>query len=84
MFFDESGPAIVTGKIPDRYATHVVLVDATFQSPLPATALLWSHNRIVQATSPKPTKWKGWLKEKGLGYVVIAELPTPLEIGAIL
>ena len=88
VFFDESGPAIVAGEIPiparDRYATYVVLVDATVESPLPATALLLSKNRIVQATSPNPDRWKRWLKEKGMGPVVVAELPTPLEIGAIL
>ena len=84
VFFDESGPAIVTGEIPDHYATHVVLVDSTIKSPLPATTLLWSENRIIQATSPNPDRWKEWLKESDMGDVVVAELPTPLEIGAIL
>ncbi|KAH9930687.1 uncharacterized protein B0H18DRAFT_1093567 [Fomitopsis serialis] len=38
---------------------------------------------VIQATSPRPERWKEWLKQK-MGRLVISALPKVLEIGAIL
>lgn len=38
---------------------------------------------LIQSSSPKPEKWKEWLKQK-MGSRIYAELPTVLEIAAIL
>ncbi|KAF9078138.1 hypothetical protein BDP27DRAFT_1487107 [Rhodocollybia butyracea] len=67
----------------ERLAKCWALADSNFQTPQPCDAFLKSAERIVQAAPPKATRWWSWLN-KTLGARVVSELPTVLEIGAIL
>ncbi|KZV91207.1 hypothetical protein EXIGLDRAFT_693938 [Exidia glandulosa HHB12029] len=49
----------------------------------PCTAFRGGAERIIQAALPDPDRWKTWMKYAD-GLRVVMELPTALEIGAIL
>ncbi|TFK82090.1 hypothetical protein K466DRAFT_590791 [Polyporus arcularius HHB13444] len=49
----------------------------------PCLAFRGSQARIIQASSPRPDRWKGWQKYRS-GMVLVSDLPRPLEIGAIV
>ncbi|KAI0692191.1 hypothetical protein C8T65DRAFT_762459 [Cerioporus squamosus] len=49
----------------------------------PCEAFQSSDARIIQASSPKPSRWKDWTKYHN-ARILVADLPRPLEIGAIV
>ena len=59
------------------------LVDSNYDIVVPSYSLLGSGARIIQASPPKPIRWKEWIKY-AYGTVVVSELPHLLEIGAVL
>lgn len=59
------------------------LTDSNARVIQPCAAFLSLAKCVVQTSSPRRERWKEWLKQK-MGMRIISELPTALEIGAIL
>ncbi|KAE9410777.1 hypothetical protein BT96DRAFT_237712 [Gymnopus androsaceus JB14] len=49
----------------------------------PCIAFQTHAHRVIQASSPKPRRWKEWLKQKE-GTRIVSDLPEVLEIAAVL
>ncbi|KZW00265.1 hypothetical protein EXIGLDRAFT_167584 [Exidia glandulosa HHB12029] len=86
LIFDEKGGAVrFTGSdLPDpRLEKCWALADSNDKVETPCVAFRGGVEKLVQAASPDPSRWKRWVKYH-LGYRVVMALPTALEIGAIV
>ena len=83
VLFDADGATIYDPRAwwyPDQQ--YWALADSNEELIIPCVAIQNSGARVIQACPPKPQTWKEWIKQN-LGDVVVSDLPTPLEIGAI-
>ena len=84
IVFDADGAAVGSTHIPwycDRQ--YWALADSNEELFIPCGPFRRSGARLIQASSPRPDTWKDWTKYRS-GRIVVSELPSPLEIGAIL
>lgn len=83
--FDGEGASRHTlgGPVDPRLSSCWALADSNSYAVQPCEDFVSSAKIVIQASSPKPERWKGWLKQKR-GERIYAELPTVLEIAAIL
>ncbi|KAJ7211279.1 hypothetical protein GGX14DRAFT_624105 [Mycena pura] len=82
--FDEKGAAIFNVKqmASERLRACWALADSNADLEKPCARFTSRAMVIVQASSPKPSRWKEWLKQLS-GDLIVSELPTTLEIAAI-
>ena len=59
------------------------LTDSNDELTRPCSVFMRSRARVIQASNPRPDRWKDWIKQR-MGQILIADLPHPLEIGAIV
>ncbi|KAI0709889.1 hypothetical protein C8Q76DRAFT_83268 [Earliella scabrosa] len=85
FIFDEQGvTAHSTDDVPsDRLSRCWALSDSNAIVHQPCADFQAYAALVVQASSPGPDRWKEWLRQKD-GVTVAMELPTVLEIGAII
>ena len=84
VVFNANGAVIYDQHARTRFdRQYWTLADSNAALAQPCTAFLMSEARLIQTSSPRPGRWKEWTKQKR-GKLVVSDLPTPLEIGAIL
>lgn len=66
-----------------RLSSCWALADSNLHAVQPCEHFLSQPEVFIQSSSPKPERWKDWLNQK-MGARIYAELPTLLEIAAIL
>ena len=84
VVFDADGAAVRNTGTPwycDRQ--YWALADSNEELIIPCGPFRRSGARLIQASSPRPDRWKDWTKYRS-GRIVVSELPSSLEIGAIL
>ncbi|KAJ7222393.1 hypothetical protein GGX14DRAFT_663556, partial [Mycena pura] len=84
--FDKQGVAKYKTGSEDCDLTRLwacwALVDSNSSVEKPCDDFLSFSEVIIQASSPKPTRWQEWLKQLE-GDLIVSELPTALEISVI-
>lgn len=70
-------------KAEPRLRSCWALTDSNVHAVLPCEHFLSQPKVLIQSSSTKPERWSGWLRQK-MGSRIYAELPTVLEIAAIL
>lgn len=84
IIFDEEGAKIVPLATKDmRLAKCWALTDSNANVAQPCENFQALAQVAIQVSSPKPEQWKEWIKQIA-GTRVVSELPTVLEIAAIL
>jgi hypothetical protein len=84
FIFDEQGTAIHPLSIEDpRLAKCWALTDSNRKVDEPCSAFSSLAKFVILASSPKPQRWKAWIKEDG-GSRIISDLPSVAEIAAIV
>lgn len=59
------------------------LADSNANILQPCSAFQSRALLLVQASSPEASRWKEWIKQKQ-GTCIVSELPTVMEIAAVL
>jgi hypothetical protein len=83
FIFDEQGAAVhpLSGRDP-RLRKCWALTDSNEIVTQPCTAFQSLAERVILTSSPKPERWKGWIKQTE-GRCIISDLPSVPEIAAI-
>jgi hypothetical protein len=83
FIFDEQGAAVRPVSIQDtRLAKCWALTDSNNKVLEPCTAFQSLAELVILASSPKPERWKEWIKQAE-GFCIISDLPSVSEIAAI-
>ena len=84
VVFNDEGATIgsVNDIFPMMTSDYWALSDFNDIVKEPCPAFRRSTARIIQASSPRPGRWKDWSKYCDAS-IVVTDLPTPFEIGAI-
>jgi len=81
---DEQGATVYPIQAETSRLRHCwVLTDSNVFVVQPCLAFMHNAKFIVQTTSPKPERWRGWVKQYGSTWVIM-DLPSVSEIAAIL
>jgi len=84
FIFDEQGATCHPTRYKDsRLEKCWALVDSNAKVHQPCDCFLNTAYRVIQASSPKPQRWKGWIKQKR-GKRITSDLPSVSEIAAIV
>lgn len=84
FIFNEDGPAFHPLDVEDSKLEECwALVDSNEHVFHPCEVLGNRALRVIQASSPRPERWKEWIKQKE-GLYIISDLPTVPEIAAIV
>ncbi|RPD55642.1 hypothetical protein L226DRAFT_466805 [Lentinus tigrinus ALCF2SS1-7] len=85
VMFNNKGAEIGSARAQGTSITedYWALTDSNAKLAQPCNAFITSDARVIQASPPKPDRWKAWCKHRS-GKVVVSDLPRPLEIGAIV
>ncbi|RPD53459.1 hypothetical protein L226DRAFT_466652 [Lentinus tigrinus ALCF2SS1-7] len=83
VMFDHEGASISSASDSETsiMKEYWALSDSNEDVLKPCPPFMTSNARVIQASSPKPDRWKAWCKHRS-GQVVVSDLPRPLEIGA--
>jgi len=84
FIFDQQGAEVCplmegSGRLRKCWA----LVDSNNNVGQPCEVFRNLANRVILASSLKPERYKKWIKQK-IGFVIISDLPSVLEIAAIV
>jgi hypothetical protein len=83
FIFDEQGATVHSLSHRDsRLKKCWALTDSNDEVTQPCGAFKSFAERVILASSPKPERWKEWIKQKK-GYCIISDLPSVPEIAAI-
>ena len=84
IIFDEQGAKTVAlNDLDDRLTECWALADSNADVTQPCYSFRTVPRIVIQASSPKPARWKEWLKQLQ-GTRVVSDLPDILEIAAIM
>jgi hypothetical protein len=83
IIFDKHGAAVCPHDLEDpRLGECWALTDSNEDVLHPCRAFKVKAKLVVLASSPKPDRWKEWIKQTG-GSFIISDLPSVPEIAAI-
>jgi hypothetical protein len=81
--FDEKGAIVNSLSYDDpRLRECWALTDSNDMVTQPCVPFKILAKRVILASSPKPERWRRWIKET-MGYCIISDLPSVPEIAAI-
>lgn len=84
FIFDEQGATVCPIDAEDlRLNECWALADSNQHAIQPCSAFLINAKFVIQTTSPKPERWKGWVKQNR-GTWIVMDPPSVPEIAAIL
>jgi len=82
--FDEQGATFCSTQADNsRLQKCWALVDSNIFVMQPCLAFVRNAKFIVHTTSPKPERWRGWVKQYG-GTWITMDLPSVSDIATIL
>ena len=83
FIFDEQGAVHHSATTRDpRLQACWALTDSNEHVVKPCASFAALAKRVIQVKSPKPKKWKGWVKQAE-AHIIILDLPPVPEIAAI-
>ena len=86
LLFDDTGATMHDpgDPLPEELTDCWAICDCNQEITRPCKAFQRQKNpHVIQASSPKPERWKEWRKQ-WKAALVIADLPRPLEVAAIV
>jgi hypothetical protein len=86
IIFDEQGAKVNPLPDPDpdpRLEECWALADSNNYVLQPCSAFQAVAERVILASSPKPERWREWIKQ-AMGRCIISDLPSVPELAAIV
>lgn len=83
--FDDKGASShsTRDEAEPRLSPCWALADSNAYAAQPCVQFMCGPEVVIQSSPPQPARWKGWLKQM-MGECIFTELPTVMEISAIL